>query len=159
MIIFDHAGSSEIGIGIGSWCLYPCFVFLLPNVGAGGLATCLPCTLCFGSILPAAAAPVNDFLCYICFCLKSARLLHDGRNVIQLRGKAVLVLSQIPFPLLCCSVVGHGAPHVQPHILLIQNRERLFLSIDRFTFAIAQMLSPHTNNFPCSQMAFSIVNS
>lgn len=61
----------------------------------------------------------------ICFCLKSAQLLHDGRNVIQLRGKAVLVLSQIPFPLLCCSVVGHGAPHVQPHILLIQDRERL----------------------------------
>lgn len=43
---------------------------------------------------------VSGLLCFICFRRKRTKLFHDGRIIIRLRGKAVLVLSLNPFHLL-----------------------------------------------------------
>lgn len=100
-----HERGHDWKILVTSDCIHVlsfCCVMLLEVV----LLFACPVRSLLGLFLPAAAALDNDLLCYICFCRKSAQLFHDGRNVIQLRGKAVLALSQILFPLLpllCCS--------------------------------------------------------
>lgn len=76
---------------------------------------------------------VNDLLCCIYFCRKSAELLHDGRNVIQLRGKAVLSLSQSLCPPLSlslhrCSALGQEAPHASTYKQCLRSSLAFFSS-------------------------------
>lgn len=86
-----------VRIGIVSQSLYPCLMFAL--FGPVVLLHACPARCVLALFYPPATAPVSDLWGYICFCRKSVQLLRDGRNVIQLRGKAVLVRSQTLSPL------------------------------------------------------------
>lgn len=106
------ADTIQVSVGNGSLCaawihvLYiSCAMLVVAVVVHFAWPVCTALSV-LGLFLPAAAALVNDLLCLICFCRKRAQLFHDGRNVTQLRGKAVLVLSQI----LCAPLSLSTAP-------------------------------------------------